>query len=276
MLDELAATGYTGTELGDWGYMPTDPQALKRELASRSLTMLGAFVPITLIDPAAHAAGVEHGVRVARLLAAVATEPLPYLVLADNNGSVPVRTRNAGRITPTMGLGPDEWEVFAGGANLVARTVLRETGLRTVFHHHCAGYVETPDEIAKFLDSTDPQAIGLVFDTGHYCYGAGRGDVVEGMERFRDRIWYIHFKDCQPAVAAEASAKQWDYFEALRQGLFCELGRGCVDFRAVLRWMRDTGYDGFALVEQDVLPGMGTPEASARHNREFLRSIEAD
>ena len=28
MLDELAETGYTGTELGDWGYMPTDPEGL--------------------------------------------------------------------------------------------------------------------------------------------------------------------------------------------------------------------------------------------------------
>ena len=26
MLDELVETGYTGTELGDWGYMPTDPE----------------------------------------------------------------------------------------------------------------------------------------------------------------------------------------------------------------------------------------------------------
>ena len=40
--------------------------------------------------------------------------------------------------------------------------------------------------------------------------------------------------------------------------------------------MRDTGYRGYALVEQDVLPGMGTPEASARRNREFLRSIESN
>jgi len=275
MLDELAATGYTGTELGDWGYMPTDPDVLRRELKSRGLAMLGAFVPVALKDPAAHASGVEHALRTARLLAAVATEPKPYLVLADNNGTVEERTRNAGRITPEMGLHPLEWHIFATGANLVARSVLRETGLRTVFHHHCAGYVETPDEIAKFLDATDPDAIGLVFDTGHYCYGAGGGDVRAGLERFRDRIWYIHFKDCHPEIAARARAEQWDYFQALRHGVFCELGKGSVDFPSVLRWMRDTGYRGYALVEQDVLPGMGTPEASARRNRQYLRSIES-
>ena len=116
MLDELAATGYTGTELGDWGFMPTEPEVLGRELKSRGLTMLGAFVPVALKDPAAHAAGVEHALRVARLLAAIATEPRPYLVLADNNGTVAERTRNAGRVTAGMGLGPEEWRVFAAGA----------------------------------------------------------------------------------------------------------------------------------------------------------------
>jgi inosose dehydratase len=30
-------------------------------------------------------------------------------------------------------------------------------------------------------------------------------------------------------------------------------------------------YDGWIVVEQDVLPGMGTPRASAQRNREYLR-----
>lgn len=276
MLDELAATGYTGTELGDWGYMPTDPPVLSAELERRGLVMLGAFVPVAMKYRAAHAPGVAAAVKTAKLLAAVGTDPKPFLVLADDNGSVPERTLNAGRVTPQMGLSEEEWHVFAEGANLVARTVLAETGLRTVFHHHCAGYVETPHEIARFLELTDPEAIGLVFDTGHYAYGAGSADVVAGLQRFKDRIWYVHFKDCQPEVAGQARVQGWDYFEALRHGVFCELGKGCVDFPAALRWLNHTGYDGYTLVEQDVLPGMGAPAESARRNREYLRSIESN
>lgn len=274
MLDELVETGYTGTELGDWGYMPTDPEVLAAELKKRNLVMLGAFVPVALKDRDAHQAGVANAVKTARLVAAVATEPKPYLVLADNNGTVPERTGNAGRITAELGLSAAEWQIFADGANQVARAVRAETGLRTVFHHHCAGYVETPEEIARFLELTDPAVIGLVFDSGHYAYGAGDCDVIKGLERFKERVWYIHCKDCQPEVASRARMEHWDYFQALGHGVFCELGKGSVDFPAMLRWLRANRYDGYILVEQDILPGMGTPKESARRNRDYLRSIE--
>ncbi len=116
----------------------------------------------------------------------------------------------------------------------MAQAVRDETGLRTVFHHHCAGYVETPDEIARLMDLTDPDLLGLVFDTGHYAFGAG-GCAGRGRwaERFADRIRYIHFKDCHPEVAARARGEGWDYFQSVGNGVFCELGQGCVDFPAV-------------------------------------------
>jgi len=275
MLDELVETGYTGTELGDWGYMPTEPEVLRNELTRRGLVMLGAFVPVALKDPQAHDAGFACAVKTARLLAAVTSTPPPYLVLADNNGTDPRRTRLAGQIPPGMGLTAAEWNIFAGGANRLAQAVLEESGLRTVFHHHCAGYVETPEEIGRFLELTDPRKVGLVFDTGHFTYGAAHGRVVEALEGLGDRVWYIHFKDCDPKIAERARAEEWDYFTALRHGVFCELGKGSVDFPAVLRWLARRGYDGYVLVEQDVLPGMGSPRESARRNREYLRSIES-
>jgi inosose dehydratase len=274
MLDELAETGYTGTELGDWSYMPTEPGALRSELARRGLVMLGAFIPVALKNEKAHYAGIAAAVKTARLLAAVASTPKPYLILADNNGTDPERTRMAGRIPAGAGLSATEWAVFADGANRLAHAVLEETGLRTVFHHHCAGYVETPEEIARFLELTDPRKIGLVFDTGHFTYGAGHAGVIEALERYGNRIWYMHFKDCDPRVAAQARAGEWDYFTALRHGVFCELGKGSVDFPAALRWLAERRYNGYVVVEQDVLPGMGAPKESARRNREYLRSIE--
>jgi inosose dehydratase len=278
MLDELVETGYTGTELGDWGYMPTDPVRLSEEITRRNLVMLGAFVPVAMKYNSAHAAGVATAVKTARLLAAVAATPAPFLVLADDNGTDPVRTKMAGRVAPEMGLSAAEWKTFASGANQIARAVFDETGLRTVFHHHCAGYVETPEEIATLLELTDAKRLGLVFDTGHYYHGTGKEtcDLVAALNRFKDRIWYIHLKDIEPEVARRSRAEQWDYFTGMRHGVYCELGKGCVDFPALLRWLSAQDYKGYALVEQDVLPGMGTPKESAQRSRDYLRSIESN
>jgi inosose dehydratase len=280
MLDELKDTGYAGTELGDWGYMPTESGQLHDELINRGLIMLGAFVPVALKDADAHQAGAAESLKIARLLADVAKkggyEQLPFLVLADDNGTDAIRTANAGRTSLKMSLTDEQWKVFARGAEDIAQAVKSQTGLSTVFHHHCGGFVERPDEVARLLEMTDRDLLGLVLDTGHYTYGSGKNDsnvVLEALERYAECIWYMHFKDCHPQIADSARNEGWDYFEAVRRGVFCELGQGCVDFPEVLSWLKHQNYDGWIVVEQDVLPGMGSPRDSARRNREYLQAL---
>jgi inosose dehydratase len=148
--------------------------------------------------------------------------------------------------------------------------VSARTGLRTVFHHHCATYVETEHEIDTLMQLTS-SALGLCLDTGHATYGGG--DPLAILKRHRDRVGHVHFKDCSPSVAATARREQWDYVTAVRHGLFCELGDGAVDFKAVLDELWRMTYDGWIVVEQDVLPAMGTPAESAARNRAFLRTL---
>jgi inosose dehydratase len=272
VLDEIQATGYAGTELGDWGFMPTDPPALRSALAARGLELVGAFVPVAFAREEGCRAGTVQAVKTARLLAAAAAGE-PRLVLADDNGKDPQRTQLAGRIRPEHSLSAEDWRRYGERVNRVADAVRRETGLRAVFHHHAAGYVEAPWEIEALLQATDPALIGLCLDTGHYRFGGGT-DPVGLFDRFRDRLWHVHFKDCSPAVHQQSQAAGWDYFESLRHGIFCELGRGDVPFAAIGAALHRVHYQGWIVVEQDVLPGMGTPKDYARRNRDFLRQCE--
>lgn len=270
VLDEIKETGYLGTELGDWGYMPTDPNLLRKEITKRDLQLLGAFVPVALADASKHPEGLESAMRVANLMHKAGYEDA-FIVLADDNASVLERTKNAGRITPEMGLSQAQWKVFAKGADKIAKAVKDAFGIRTVFHHHCAGYVETPQEIDTLMELTDPDLVGLCLDMGHYAFGGG--DPVKALEMYRDRIWHVHFKDYDPTAAQESRKVEGDYFDAIQRGVFCELGKGAVDFNAVVDLLTDTGYDEWVVVEQDILPGMGNPKACAKANRDYIKTL---
>jgi inosose dehydratase len=270
VLDEIRETGYAGTELGDWGFMPTDPPALRQALATRGLAMVGAFVPVALAHPDAHAAGVDAALRTARLMHdAGATEA--FIVLADDNARDPSREQNAGRITAEGMLRPEQWSTFAAGAERIARAVRAHTGLQTVFHPHCGGYVETPAEIDELMSRTDASLLGLVLDTGHIVYGGG--DPLTVLHRHGDRVWHVHYKDCDTAVATDARARGLGYLAAVRAQLFCQLGEGSVDFAAITTALRARNYSRWIVVEQDVFPGYGTPAVSARRSRQFLRGL---
>src|SRR5438132_3276060 len=111
VLDEIKETGYAGTELGDWGFMPTDPVALRRELDARGLELVGAFVPVAFAQEQAHGEGAERAVKTAQLMSE-AVGPTPFIVLADDNGKDPRRTKLAGRVTPGESLSKSQWEIF--------------------------------------------------------------------------------------------------------------------------------------------------------------------
>ena len=270
VLDEMRAAGYSGTELGDWGFMPTDPEALVEALDARSLTLTGAFVPVRLTDPSAIVAGEAAALRTAHLLTASGF-PEAFVVLADEVSGSLARAAVAGRVGPDDRLGEADRALVARHAERIARAVRETTGTRTVLHHHCATYIETAEEVHDVMRRTDPDVLGLCLDTGHLTYAGG--DPAHAVVEFGERIWHLHLKDCDPGVAARARREGWSYHVAVRHGVFCELGRGSVRFDRVLDALTAYGFRGWGVVEQDVLPSLGTPAASAARNRAYLRSL---
>ena len=97
---------------------------------------------------------------------------------------------------------------------------------------------------------------------------------MECVKEFGECVRYLHLKDCDGAVLRRVRDEGLDYFEAMKAGIFCELGQGSVDFPAVIAEIEKLGYEGWAIVEQDVLvDDPAAPRRISQANRDYLKSI---
>jgi len=272
MLDEMVWAGYTGTELGPYGFFPTDPAVLKPQLDKRKLKLLGSFVPVVLSDPASAGIAVEHIRKVGDLLA---TLKAPFLVLADAQSDV--RNRLSGCVPKdgSAGLSPAQWKNVAHVVEEAAK-VSKEFGLDLVFHPHVATYVETPEECERFFDVTSHTGIGLCLDTGHCEYGGG--DTVTEAAKFAGVLRFLHIKDVDTKILEESRRKKLTFEDAIEDKVFTIIGKGSIDFPGLFRLLDKNNYSGWMVIEQDVKFGATVvpPAESVAASLRYLNGVVAE
>ena len=179
------------------------------------------------------------------------------------------RNELAGHVGPDDGLTDAEFRQFADTLNRVGEITLQE-GVRSCFHNHVGSVIETQDEIERLLSLVDPELLFLGPDTGHLAWAGV--DVVGFCRQYADRIKTIHVKDINAAVLQRGQKEGWDYGTFARNGLFAELGEGCVDLKATFDVLLAAGFCGWAIVETDVTQ-KPTALESATVSREYLKSL---
>ena len=267
VLDEIQEAGYVGTELGPYGYLPFDVPKLRDDLERRGLTLTSAFTIFNFLAGKDDETVYREALETAEVLAAMGCD---YIVLSDVLFVVENRGGRAGRIRREDSLSDAEWDQAAENVNAFAKVVHEEYGMKCAAHPHVGGYLETDFEIDALLERTDSELVGLCFDIAHIAYGGG--DPVAVLDKWRDRTWYLHIKECDGRVREEVIGREGDYYDGVSSGVFPELGKGTVDWQGINRILHEMDFDGWGTVEQDILPGIGIDAlASARGNRAFLR-----
>jgi len=244
MLETVRDLGYAGIELGPPGYLGANADEVLRTLERYGLHLVGAFAPLRIADEDGFLDDLAFLDATIEILAATGARG-PVVLAGDENE---VRLAAAGRpdAQRESALSPDELRGAAARVELAALRA-RNRGVTATFHPHTATYIESPEEVAALLDSTDPEVVKICFDTGHTVVGGG--DPVELARTARDRIAHLHLKDVEPRVLDRVRTRELTVEEAWAQNLFCPLGEGCVDFDAVLAALGD--FEGWAVVEQD-------------------------
>lgn len=264
-LDEARDAGYTWVELGPVGYLPTDPERLAGELDRRGLRVTAGFV-----------------------MRRIEAEDAPSLMRADLDVAGPLLTALGaswlvviddvytdlftGEPIDAPELDEAGWRRFVDQLQALAAEARDRYGLRTVFHPHAETHVEYEHQIERLLADTDPDLIGLCLDTGHHAYRGG--DPIAFMREHAARIPYLHVKSIDPDVQRRVADEGIPFAVAVAQDMFVEPSQGAVDFAAFLEVLREVGYDGFGIVEQDMFPApFDKPLPIARRTRAYLREI---
>lgn len=267
VLEECAAAGYKGIELGPVGYMPEDPATLADALARHDLELIGGVVFRPFHDPAAWDDVLDGAERTCRALKAHGAR---HLVLIDSISER--RAATAGRPAEAEQMDTAEWTAYVERFRRIAKMASEEYGLTVGIHAHAAGFMDFEPELERLLGEIDADILKICFDTGHHSY-AGY-DPVAFMRRHIERISYVHFKDISPSVKANVIANRTGFYDACAEGIFCNLGDGDVDLPAVRQLLLDHGFEGWCTVEQDCDPaGATSPLDDAKANRAYLQSI---
>jgi inosose dehydratase len=267
VLKDCADAGYKGIELGPVGYMPEDPAILADALAEHDLELIGGVVFRAYHDPDMWDDVLDATHRTAKALKAHGAQ---HLVLIDSIS--PRRAPTAGRASEAEQMDKAEWTAYRDRIAETARIGSEEYGLTVGIHAHAAGFMDFEPELERLLNEVDEKILKICFDTGHHSYAGF--DPVAFMQRYIDRISYMHFKDIDPKVKADVIANRTGFYDACGQGIFCNLGEGDVDFPQVRQILLDAGFEGWCTVEQDCDPTLDvSPIDDARANREYLESI---
>jgi inosose dehydratase len=259
----MSAMGMTATELGAPGFLPTDPDEVKAELAAYGMTLMGGFTPVVLHDPAQRQATIDSATATAKLIQRAGATKFISAGVQDWDWAIP------------RPLSVDEQKHMVEMFGVIDE-ICSAHGLQQVLHSHVQTVVETKDDINRVLDTCD---VNFCLDTGHMAIGGQ--DPVAFAKEAMERVGHVHLKDVRLDMVPPVLRREVTLMAATQAGLFTPLGQGDVDILGVVQTLEAAGYQGWYVIEQDTaitdgLPAEGEgPITQVRTSMQYLSDVVA-
>ena len=262
-LSEGKAIGYEGFELGN--KFPREPKALASVLGRHGLACVSGWYSGRLARRSV-AEEIEAVGPHLDLLAKTGSTVMVYGEVADS-----IQGANAPLCQRPRFVRPEQWSAYGERLTAFGRHLLAH-GVRLAYHHHMGAYVESPADIDKLMDLTDPAKVFLLYDTGHAFYG-GAADPVALLKKHIKRVVHVHCKDVRTPVIAQARNDGWSFLSGVINGIFTVPGDGSIDYQAVLSTLKNSGYEGWLVVEAEQDPAVAPSYQYAKKGYDTLRSL---
>lgn len=266
VMSEIASLGVKGTEISR--KFPKNPNELKKALDKHNLSLTTQWKSVFFSDANRHEEELESYRKHVEFL-----KPFGCKVIstAEIGGSMLNQDSTRGQDeTYVQRLDDEGWKNLVEGLNK-AGEICKENGMDLVYHHHAGTVVEQPEEIERLMEMTDPTLVSLLYDTGHGYYGSN--DPVELLDKYFDRVKYVHLKDVREDVLKQARKENYSIRQCIRSGLFTVPGDGCINFEPIFNMLVDRNYQGWALLEGEQDPEIHNPYDYAKKSLQYIKNI---
>jgi len=265
VLEEISSLGYEGTEFSRT--FPRDTVALKKLMGAYGMELTSQWKSVRFADPSLRTEEMAAFRAHADFLKAMGCR---YVVTCEAGNTVEHPADDTVEVIP---LSDAQWQHLVDGLHEAGR-YCQENGMQLVYHFHGETVVESREEIARLMASTDPELVHMLYDSGHAYYGGS--DPLQLLNDYYDRIRYIHLKDVRDDVLQRKRHSGVRFRTAVREGIFTVPGDGCIDFRPIMEQLSHRGYEGWIIVEAEQNPDDAAPMEYARQAKAYLEQLAAD
>lgn len=261
-VSEMALAGFTGSEVGN--KYPKDTEVLKKALKLRGLQICNAWFSTYLTTQSyeeVEKAFIQHCTFLKTMGATI-------VGVAEQGNSIQGR-----QDLPVFDAKPvnteAEWKLLTEGLNKLGNKAM-EMGMQLTYHHHMGTGVQTRGEIDRLMEQTDPDLVGLLYDSGHLVFSGE--DPMEVLTKWMSRIRHVHLKDVRADKRQMAISQKWSFLKGVLEGVFTVPGDGCIDFKPILDELIKAGYKGWWVVEAEQDPAKANPLEYAMKARAYIRT----
>ncbi|MDR3211365.1 MAG: myo-inosose-2 dehydratase [Planctomycetota bacterium] len=260
-VSEMALSGFAGSEIGN--KYPRDPAILLPALALRNLEIANAWFSSHLTTQA-YADTEREFISQCDFLKAVGAG----LIGVSEQGFSIQGQMDTPIFEAKHVMSEAEWQLLTQGLDRLGK-IARDKGLRLVYHHHMGTVVQTAAETDRLLANTNPELVGLLFDSGHFAYSGE--DPLAMLKKHLPRVRHVHLKDIRRPLVEQVKREKLSFLKGVRLGTFTVPGDGDIDFGPIFQVLAEAEYRGWMLVEAEQDPVRANPLAYAIKARQYIR-----
>jgi len=265
---EIAEAGYKFSELGPYGYLPTDPKEILDLMDSIKLKIIGSFIFDNLHIESEH----DRIKKTIRNICAL-LEKINSKVFVIIDHITKERMETSGNQTLSVSLKNNDYKKMINFIDEISNMCFEKFGIVPVLHPHAGSYIEYEFEIDRVFNDVKSDHLALCLDTGHLYYC--KVDPYKAILKYKNKIKHIHFKDINQNILNTIYRDKIDFDTAVKMGVFCPLGKGVIDFKTVYKNLNSISYNGYATIEQDIDPNEGlNPIEYAKKSLAYLNNLK--